>query len=156
MIATPKELHVILGKKPWKVWKGFGSFLLFEFGTKHKDPNGNIYGSHTLWVYMASWRIRRGSNELAHSESTDAKIERAAAKLSGQKLEAISLETGVVPRCVSYGARLFFEGGYRVIISMYERAKRDDTIFMLYTPRTVISFESDGTLQSERLKYRRA
>jgi len=155
MIATPKKLHPILGKKPWKVWKGFGSFLLFEFGARHKDPKGDVYGSYSLWIYMADWRIRRGGDELAHSGSSDARIERAAAALTGQKLDAVTLDTVVVPKRVRYGARLFFESGHRLDVYMYERAKRD-SIFMLYTPRTVISYDNDGTLRSEKLTYRRA
>jgi hypothetical protein len=155
MIATPKELHPILGKKPWKVWKGFGSFLLFEFGARRKDPEGNIHGSYTLWIYMADWRIRRGSDELAHSESPDAKIAQAAEALTGQKLEAIVLDTVVVPRLVRYAGRLLFEGHHRLDFYMYERVERD-TIFMLYTPRTVISYYNDGALRSKKLTYRRA
>jgi hypothetical protein len=155
MIVTPEKLHPILGKKPWKVWKGVGSFLLFEFGKRHKDAKGNVHGTYTLWIFMATWRIRRSGDELAHSESPDAKIESAAAELTGKKLEAVTLDTVVVPRRVGHAARLFFEGGYRLDVCMYERTKKD-TILMLYTPRTVVTYDYDGALRSTKLKYRRA
>jgi hypothetical protein len=150
MITTPKEFLPILGKKPWRVWKGFGSFLLFEFGPRQKDAKENVHGAYTLWIYMADWRIRCGSDELAHSESNDATIERAAAALAGQKLEAIALDTVVVPRRVRYAARFFFEGHHRLDVFMYERAKPNDgSIFMLYTPRTLVSYDYDGALRSK-------
>jgi hypothetical protein len=150
MIAAPKDFLVVVGKKPWKVWKGFGSFLLFEFGTKHKDPNGKIFGSYTLWIYMAAWRICYSKDELAHSESPDSKIERAAAALSGKKLQAIRLNTVMVPRRVRYAACFYFEEKHRLDVYQYERTKRD-TIFMLYTPRSVISYDNDGAIQSKNL-----
>jgi hypothetical protein len=154
MINTLKKLHVIVGKKPWKVWKGFGSFLLFEFGTKQKDSRGYIHGSNMLWIYMADWRIRCGDDEIAHSESSDSKIEQAAAALIGRRLEAIVFNTVVIPRRVRHGARFFFEGRYKLDVYQYERAKRD-AIFMLYTPIAVISYGSDGAIKSKRRSERR-
>jgi hypothetical protein len=154
MIVTPKKLHPIVGKKPWKVWKGVGSFLLFEFGKRHEDSKGKVHGAYTLWIYMAAWRIHQGGDELAHSESSDTKIKRAAVALIGQKLEAILLDTVVVPGRVHYAARFYFEGNRRLDVFMYERAKRD-TIFMLYTPRTLIDYDSDGAIRSKKLTYRR-
>lgn len=155
MITPLKKFDSILGKRPWKVWKGVGSFLLFEFGQRHKDLKGKVYGSYTLWVFMADWRIRQDGKELAHSESSDAKIERAAAALTGQTLEAVTLDTVVIPGRVRYGACLFFAGGHRLDIYMYDRAKRD-TILMLYTPRIVISYDNNGALRSTRLTNRRS
>jgi hypothetical protein len=133
MMTTPKKFHLILGRKPWKVWKGFGSFLLFEFGERHKDPKGNVYGSYTLWIHMADWRIRRNGDELAHSECSDAKIERAAAALTGQKIEAVTLDTVVVPRRVRYGARLFFADGYRLDVYTPIAFKRPTRLILLRT-----------------------
>ena len=155
MITTPKKLHPILGKKPWKVWKGVGSFLLFEFGKRHEDTKGNVHGAYTLWIYMAAWRIRRRGEELAHSESSDARINSAAAALTGLRLEAVTLDTVVIPKGVRYGACFCFEGNHRLEVHMYERAKHD-TIFMLYTPRTLIDYDNDGAIRSKRLAYRRA
>jgi hypothetical protein len=153
--VTPVVFQPIIGKKPWKVWKGVGSFLLFEFGRKHKDPNGNTRGSHVLWIYMANWRIISKTKEVAHSESSDAKIERAANILIQKKLEALILSTVVTQTVVRYGARLHFEGDCRVVIYMNDRDEQN-TIFMLHTPSTVISYNYDGSLLSKPLRSRRS
>ncbi len=104
---------------------------------------------------MAGWRIRSKGDELANSESSDAKIKSAAATLTGQKLEAITLNTVVVPGSVRFGACFCFENDLRLTVHMYERT-RHETLFMLYTPRTLICYDYDGVLRSKKLKYRRA
>ena len=143
------ELQIIIGKSPWRVWKGIGSFMLFEFGRPRRNKDGSRSGTYTLWIYMAEWRIHKARRELAHSESPDETIHRAAEGLTRKKLEAVFLTTFVAKRHLRYGAAFHFEGGYRLRAWAYERHKDDEDIFFLYSPAACISYRRDGTLTSE-------
>jgi hypothetical protein len=153
----PALLHTIVGKRPWKVWKGVGSFLLFEFGRREVDPGGNTHGSFCLWIYMARWRIKKGRKEIAHSESPDAQIAKAASKLRGKRLNAVVLSSVITKGEVHYAARLFFEGDFIVGAYMYDRHE-PSSIFMLHMPDRVLSYDYDGSLtvkkkiKGERIK----
>ena len=96
-MKKPGVINKIVGKKPWKVWKGIGSFLLFEFGPKvTSNPGKQLHGSYTLWIYMAHWQVRRKGKVIAHSESPDQVIKRAAKALVGKRLCWVVLEKNAV------------------------------------------------------------
>ena len=153
MSGSPEDFQMIVGKSPWRVWKGFGSFLLFEFGRAHRNEDGSQRGAYTLWIYMAKWRIRRSRRELAHSESPDKSIHRATEALTHKKLEAIVLSTVILKHRRRYGAVFHFEDGYSLHATMYDRSK-DEAIFMLYSPRACLSYKTDGTICSTTIKKR--
>ena len=151
MSASPADLHIILDKRPWRVWKGVGSFLLFDFGRPRRNQDGTTRGTYTLWISMAEWRIVKARRELAHSESHDRIIHRAAEALTDKKLEAIILKTSVAKRQPRHGVSLHFEGGYLLHAWAYERGKRGDDIFYLYLPKRCILYHRDGALSAESL-----
>ena len=156
MSTSPELLQPIIGKRPWRVWKGVGSFLLFEFGHQPRGASDRAEkGLYTLWIYMATWRIHRGSTELAHSESPDAKIAASAEALQGLTLQSIILDTVVRPRMLRYAAKLVFEGQHQVSAYMYDR-KKDDPIFMLYTPTHLITYDYDGRVKRKRMARSKA
>jgi len=117
-----KDIEIIksiLGKAPWKVWKGVGSFLLFEFGRKHRDVNGNEFGSQTLWIYMAGWSVRRKGKELAHSESPDQRIKITAKRLVGQRFKSVWLKKIFLKDAVRHAALFSMDNGYALNAYMY-------------------------------------
>ncbi len=152
MIASPADLQCIIGKRPWHVWKGVGSFMLFEFGRPRRNEDGSKSGTYTLWIYMADWRILKDRKELAHSESPDTTIHRAAEALTAKKLECVVLRAFIEKRKVRHGVALNFEEGCSLQAWAYPRGRADEDVFMLYTPSTFITYGRDGTLVSEPSK----
>lgn len=94
----------------WLVKKGHGSFLTFEFGqpelrirepkpysdaVSEKVREGSarrlvtVTGQWHLWIYCCRWSIFHHQVELAHCESPDDVIDRAANRLDGQKLKMV-------------------------------------------------------------------
>jgi hypothetical protein len=150
-MSTPPSIQTIVGKRPWKVWKGFGSFLLFEFGRKQKRPTGATHGAFCLWIYMAHWRIKKSGEEIAHSESSDEGIAKAASALCGKRLEAAILSSVVTKGQVRHAARFEFEGDLSVQTFMYDDHELD-SIFLLYTPAGLLSYGYDGSLTFQKMK----
>jgi hypothetical protein len=151
-MPTAAALHSIIGKRPWKVWKGVGSFLLFEFGAKKRDAvTQTMHGAYCLWIYMGAWRIRKEGKEIAHSESPEAAINRAAATLHGKRLNAVVLSCVVTKGELHYGARFEFDGRLTMQTFMYDRPG-PSSIFMLHTPSAVFSYDYDGALTESKKK----
>jgi hypothetical protein len=147
--------YSIIGKCPWKVWKGFGSFLLFEFGAKKRDViTGTVHGAYCLWIYMAAWRIKKDGKEIANSESSDIVIERSTAALQGKRLDAVILSCFVTRGELHCAARFEFEGGRTVQAFMNDR-DGSGSIFMLHTPSAVFSYDYDGALTESKKKQKR-
>ena len=123
--------------------------MIFEFGRRRRKKDGSHSGTFTLWIYMAEWNIRNGSRELAHSESSDKLIHRAAETLTGKKLEAAFLKTCVAKSQVRFGASFCFEGGYKLHAWAYKHGEDDEDIFFLYSPTAFVSYSRDGVLVSK-------
>ena len=113
--AFESAFEKLYGKPCWGVWKGVGSFLTFNFGKPHleiREPiiadakaskkvreslarrNAVVEGDWRLWIYCCSWEVLSNGKRVAHSESSDGRIKRAALLLDGQKLTRFSM----VPR----------------------------------------------------------
>ena len=112
----------LYGKPCWGVKQGYGSFLTIEFGKPHlriREPivaspqaskkvreglarrGANVHGDWHLWIYCCDWEVLFREKRVAHSESSDKLIARAATFLNGQKLVRFS----IAPR----GVRCTFE-----------------------------------------------
>lgn len=126
--------------------------MLFVFGRRRRGDGGRVHGTYTLWIYLADWRIRDSRGELAHSESPDELIHRAAATLTRKKLEGIVLNTVVLRRKLRYGAVFHFTDGHSLWATMYDRSEDDDPIFKLYTPAACHSYRSNGTITSQAIE----
>lgn len=114
-----------------------------------RTEDGDKVGTYTLWIYMAEWSIKKARREIAHCESSDKKIHRAAEVLTGKKLESASLTSFVAKRRLRHGAIFRFEGGYHLIAWACLKGDDDDDIFSLHSPDACISFHRDGALISE-------
>src|SRR5882757_6558379 len=94
----------LYGKPCWGVKQGHGSSLTLEFGKPHleiRDPivaragaskkvraslerrEVYVHGDWHLWIDCCAWEVLLNNKQLAHSESTDVRITRAANFLSG-------------------------------------------------------------------------
>lgn len=57
-----EAVHQLVGKAPWDVQLGWGSFITFEFGKPvAKVGERRQHGEWHLWLYMCHWRIRQGA-----------------------------------------------------------------------------------------------
>lgn len=149
-------LGTLIGKSPWSVWKGVGSFLLFEFGRKRKTMS-RPKGTYTLWVYMAHWIIRRNGKQLAHSESPDKTIEKAARQFERRKLLGITLKKHIAKDRILFGAMFRFDGGHSLDAIMYEDEDHSgDAVFMIYTPTHLLQFDYGGDLALKKMEGRKA
>jgi hypothetical protein len=107
-----RAFRKIYGKSCWGVKQGHGSFLTFEFGKPHLVVREPVIASRSasprvrkalarrrafargqwhLWIYCCRWQVLSRGRIIAHSESSDAKIQRAADLLNGQKLVRFSM-----------------------------------------------------------------
>ena len=97
----------VVGKRAWLVRKGYGSFLTMEFGEPHLEvrepipgslarglrrPSVTVRGDWHLWIYCCEWAITENGAQLAHSESEDREIERAAHLLNGLTLRGVDVD----------------------------------------------------------------
>lgn len=89
------------GEPAWSVRQGTGSFLTLEFGKsvpargrpRHDDEDGpRPHGERHLWIYCCHWKILRGEEQLALSDSSDAVIRSALAQIEGKELEDILVD----------------------------------------------------------------
>jgi len=60
-----------------------------------------VRGNWHLWIYFCKWEVFQRSRRIANSDSSDLRIDRAAALLNGQKL--------VSARVILRGMRTLFE-----------------------------------------------
>ena len=104
----------LFGKPCWRVQRGYGSFLTFEFGEPHleiHEPRAVgakysprvrkglarrrvfVHGDWHLWIYCCDWIVTvRG--ECVGESSTRERMDRAAAALDGQAINRVTLDTG--------------------------------------------------------------
>jgi hypothetical protein len=151
-VANAQLLKTVIGKRPWRVWKGIGSFLFFEFGRKIEAPRGPAKGAFSIWIYMADWILDQNGKDIAHSESSERLLTSATRQLEGKKLNAITLFTEISRGNPQYAASFSFEGGFTLNASRYDNGDPDDSIFVLFTPTLVVSYNYDGSLTDESKK----
>jgi hypothetical protein len=149
MKVTPvfeRAFAKLYGKPCWGVWKGIGSFLTLYFGKPHlviREPisarpgasnkvranlatrGAYVEGDWHLWIYCCSWEVLFNNKRLAHSESSDSLIMRAANFLNGQKLVRFS----ILPR----GTRCVFEFDLGGILKTWPYSRTDEQ-WLLYEP----------------------
>jgi len=136
----------LYGKPCWGVWKGIGSFLTFNFGKPHLVVDEPIVasaeaskkvreslarrkvmakGDWRLWIYCCAWEVLRNGKPFARSESTNARIRRAADFLNGQKLVRFS----IVPR----GLHCIFEFDLGGVLKTHPFSRTHEQ-WLLYEP----------------------
>ena len=147
----------IYGKPCWLAQRGYSSFLTFEFGTPHLDiyepgerpfalskkvkirlvrRTVRVHGEWHLWIYCCDWSIRLGGKQIAHSESSDRRTERAVGVLDGQSLTRVSVDPS--------NARSVFEFDLDGSLLTWPYDK-DSEQWLLYEPSGyVLTVRADG------------
>jgi len=122
-----EAIAALVGKAPWDVRLGVGSFLTLEFG-KHVVQAGERrqHGEWHLWLYMCNWRLESPSGVLVGSSDERETIEKALNTMHwGSVSEAIVDEPAL-------DLRLSFASGHRLKTFSSESTGEDQWI--LYTP----------------------
>jgi hypothetical protein len=135
----------VLGRAPWRVWKGHGSFLFFDFGRKLRISPLAVSGSSVITVTMAHWFIRHQASTLANSESMDTIIEKSIQHFVGKKLCEIITCRHMSTSCEYYSARLSFADNWCLDIRMYEKGVYD-AMFDIKTPNSITMYDYAGNL----------
>lgn len=153
----------VSGLPCWGVQSEFGTWLSLEFGEPRLDikeaiPDSKflnrrrvfVKGPYSLWIEMGSWELyEKGSRPIFHSGQVRKQLRRAAARLSGQILIGISQSKRPVV------TEFTFDHGYRLRVTAYYRARKDEPLWHLYTKRGVISLRMDGKLEHGIAKQRK-
>jgi hypothetical protein len=90
-IDIRQHFKPIVGQRPWRARLGVGSFLTFDFGRKIKE-NRHFRGEWHLWIYLATWSLRRADRKLADSNSERQVIEVAIQRLEDSELTEIKFD----------------------------------------------------------------
>ena len=134
----------LVGKRPWSVQLGVGSFLLFDFGQTVQASAGVTRGEWCLWLYCTPWRIRTETRLLLGSEDTREKI---AAEIK-------QLENKTVVRCdlikPTLDLVITFENGLRLETFSFDNT--DAEHWKLFAPDSMILVAGPGF----NLRYGRA
>jgi hypothetical protein len=155
--AFERAFRRIYGKPCWSVKKGYGSFLTFEFGEPHLVVREPIIASKTasqrvrkalarrrafargqwhLWIYCCRWKVLSRGKTVAHSESSDTKIKRAADFLNGRKFIRFS----ILPRTL----QCIFEFDLGGTLKTQPYGKESEQWFLHESSKKVLSLRADS------------
>jgi hypothetical protein len=146
----------IYGKPCWGVKQGYGSFLTLELGKPHLEIREPIvaspqatkrvrailenrgavtHGDWHLWIYCCDWELLHKGKSFGSSSSSDARIQRAASFLNGEKLVRFAL----LPR----GMHSIFEFDLGSILKTSPFSEKHEQ-WLLYEPTgKVLSLRAD-------------
>ncbi len=144
MKTLPEDLRQLLGLSVCEARKGHGSFVTFNLTATPSKPIEEFY----VWVYMCDWRLLESRTEIAHSESDDASIEGAVAKLNRRRLEGVSFHTHVSPSGVIRAVTFAFDGDAVMKLQQYAESSAGETLFMIRSSTGAwASYDVDGTFK---------
>ncbi len=148
----------IYEKPCYLVKQGYGSSLTFEFGKPSleiREPRVStaksklvremfslrsvtVRGEWHLWIYCRNWKLYMNNKKLAFNESSNRAIEKALARIDGQKISRITINP-------KNGDTVFdFDLGGRIETFAYKEDELNEQ-WMLYEPSEyVLSIREDG------------
>lgn len=105
--------QAVLGKTIWRAWRGAGSHVFFELGepktwvskiVRPRPVNGvvverrraGVWGSHSVGIEMAEWKLFFGASLIADSEATDETFIEVLNWLEGQHLVELTKKAQTV------------------------------------------------------------
>jgi hypothetical protein len=152
----------IYGKPCWRVSRGYGSFLTFEFGSPRlvvREPIAAsksaaarvrarlaqrrvvVRGDWHLWIYCCEWEVFNRGTRVGDSSAT-AKIRRAIDFLDGQKL----IQFSILPRKI--GCVFRFDLGGVLRTNPYDKESEQ---WILYEPsQKALVLRGDGYFKHTR------
>lgn len=135
-------LRAMTGLRVWDPRVGVGSFVTINFGGSRRDSTGAVFGEFFLWVYGATWAIRRGRTVLATSDEPKVVMARAVAELDGECVSEVQLGSGL---------SLALEFGDQLTLETMPAPELDSEHWMLFLPDGFVMSTGPGeTLTRER------
>jgi len=147
----------LIGLPCWRVERGQGSILSFEFGSPRlfvREPyvsdssSAKVrqlaarrvvkpIGDWHLFVYCCRWRVTNLDEAIACADNSIEQIEAAASVLDGQKLKAFTLDAP--------SRRTEFAFDLGSTLSTWPLESNEDEQWSLYLPdKRVLSYRADG------------
>lgn len=141
----PQLTAPLIGRAPWAVRLGWGSFLTLEFGAKVAAPSQkHEYGEWYLWIYMAGWRVEDSTGVILACEDDRAVIQDRIKILENRPLSSFEVSS------VGLDTLIGFEGG--VLLRLFGTASGEDEhgeYWLLFTPENKVLAVGPGS----RLAY---
>jgi hypothetical protein len=127
----------LVGKAPWRVRLGHGSFVTMDFG-RRLPRDSDLSQEHGEWhlsIYLSAWRLDSDSRIVAGSEDSREIMESALTQLEGMTLDRVSVESP------SLGLKLWFGP---LVMNVFPTYSRDSEHWMLYTPSGAVLVAGPG------------
>jgi hypothetical protein len=120
-IALLNIYQPLVGKAPWNISLGYGSFLNFDFGEKIKE-----HGEWHLWIYCCAWKITHLDKKLVDNEDKSTMIEPALQNFMYQKLIEIDINPSLLETTFT------FENEHKLTTTTIDF--EDAEAWLLFTP----------------------
>jgi hypothetical protein len=126
--AVSDLVSALVGKTPWGLRRGVGSFLTMEFGLPDNNLSGKLmHGEWHLWLYHCNWRIEIKDTTVASSEFEPTIIDQAI-----QTLRLSTVRQAEVSN-PSFDLSLYFDPAVR-LLTLSSSADHDQEQWMLFMP----------------------
>ena len=140
----------------WHATAEYGTWLSLNFGQpklviREGNPSSKselmrrrkvtVQGDGLLWVEMGAWELREGRRRLFHSEQSRSFLRRAAARLDGQILVRLEVQTSPLRSTFS------FDHGSVLSVWAHETNEDDDPLWHIYGGRGCLSLLAGGKVE---------
>jgi hypothetical protein len=144
----------LLGKTPWNVKIGVGSFLTLEFGSRENQyfqGKTRVHGEWHLWLQDCAWRIEKRNRIVAASGDEHEQLELTIAQLEFGPLEKARVSE-------SLDFELTFTGSVRLLtFTMYsseneqwELFRPDGTVLVAQAGKDLAEVPRGGLQSNQR------
>ena len=137
----------LIGRKPWQVRLGYGSFITMEFGKKTTDSwvtrgkrFSTVHGEWHLWIYQCDWKLTKSRKRVASSEDDRDRLGPAVEILQGRTLESVHIYDD------SFDTDFLFSGGLTLRCTGYSDEDPDEERWLLYMPHHKVLLNLPGIL----------
>jgi hypothetical protein len=128
-VEIESYFDALKGARPWRVRRGHGSFLTFDFGQRVLR-GGHMQGQWRLWIYLSNWLLTRDGRALANSDSDHHVIEVAVRRLEQAALTGVEFNADQSPTTF-----IFEDFRLRVSPADYlDNPDHRDEYWLLFTP----------------------
>jgi hypothetical protein len=105
--AIHEKVQPIIGMPSWRVWRGIGSFITFEFG-EPVTKRGYTHGEWSLWVQHAAWRIESPDEFIAGCEDRNEFIDAGLKRLENVPIQSIVVSRPALDTVITFENGLKF------------------------------------------------
>src|SRR5216684_6300764 len=91
--AVVNMVDTLVGKTPWGLRRGVGTFLTMEFGAAMSDSREKfVHGEWHLWLYNCVWRMEERDKIVLSSGDDFAKIDNLLQTLKLEIIRQIQID----------------------------------------------------------------